>query len=157
MDLFVPVLVAGRLLVEALKVAVHALVELPGHVHGKHAVLARLAPNLGPFSHAGFVVRHPVLHFGGVLEHRRFAAAVFGQRDHRRHLRTDEGGHVDFVDGQVSDGSATVSGFVNAFGGEGDVHPAGEQVGSVPHRLAVAHQDEQGHGGASDRPQEANA
>ena len=126
-------------------------------MHGKHTVLARFAPNLSPLSHAGFVVRQAVLHFGGVLEHRRFAATVFGQGDHRRHLRPNKGGHVDFVDGEVSDSSATVSGFVNAFGGEGDVHPAGEQVGSVPHRLAVAHQDEQGHGGASGRPQDANA
>ena len=56
---------------------------------------------------------------------------------------------MDFVDGEVSDGPPAFTRFIDAGRGEGDVHPAGKETGSVPHRLAVAHQDEVGHGRSS--------
>lgn len=147
-DLFVTVLLAGGLLVQALEVTVHAFVELPRHVHGKDVGATRFPADGRPLGHAAFVLAEPLqtAFRDGVLHHRDAATVVLGQGQHGGHLRANEGGHVDFVDRQVGDLLPAFDGLLDADVGEGHVDPAGEAVGRVPHRLAMTHEDEQGHG-----------
>ena len=71
---------------------------------------------------------------------------VLGQGQHRGHLGAHKGGHVNFVDRQMRNLASARDGLLDADVGEGDVDPAGEAVGRVPHGLAMTHEDEQGHG-----------
>ena len=131
-DLVGPVLLAGGVLGEPCRSPY--MRSLARGVNGQQVVLASVATDLGPFTHAGFVLRHPVLHLGGVLEDRGFSAAVFGRAIIAviwARMRVE----VDFVNREVGDGTTAVSGFVNAFGGQGDVDPAGEEFRCVPHRV----------------------
>jgi hypothetical protein len=50
---------------------------------------------------------------------------------------------MHFIDVKVSDLLTTRNGFFDANIGQWYIHPTGEQLGSVPHGLAVAHQNEQ--------------
>ena len=77
------------------------------------------------------------------MKHRGFTAIVLGHGDHCCHLGPNQHGHVDFIDGQVSDCLTSISCFFNAFLGKWNINPAGEKTSSVPHGLAVTHQNEQ--------------
>jgi hypothetical protein len=50
---------------------------------------------------------------------------------------------VHFIDVKVSDLLTARNGFFDPDVGQWHIHPASEQLGSVPHGLAVAHQNEQ--------------
>ena len=147
-DLLVAVLLSGRLLVQALEVAVHALVELPRHVHRKDVLATRFATDGRPFGHAALVFAEPLQPAlrHGMLDDGNAPPVVLGQGQHRGHLGADKGGHVNFVDRQMCNLASARDGLLDADVGEGDVDPAGEAVGRVPHGLPMTHQDEQGHG-----------
>ena len=136
------------MLVQALEVAVHALVELPRDVHRKDVLATRFAANGRPFGHAALVFAEPLQTalWDRVLDDGNAPTVVLGQGQHRGHLGADQGGHVDFVDRQVRDLASARDGLLDADVGEGDVDPAREAVGRVPHGLAMTHEDEQGHG-----------
>jgi hypothetical protein len=68
---------------------------------------------------------------------------VLSKREHGGHLSTNERRHVHFIDVKVSDLLTARNGFFDPDVGQWHIHPASEQLGSVPHGLAVAHQNEQ--------------